>query len=86
VPPDAFDLWLDCANVDAKTAAVLIAPAPEDLLVAYEVSLDVNRTANDNPKLIERFLAPVQAEPMPNAGRREPVKRARKDDGQGVLF
>ena len=86
VPPDAFDLWLDCANVDAKTAAVLIAPAPEDLLEAYEVSLDVNRTANDNAKLIERYSAPAQAEPMQNQRRREPSKRARKDDGQGVLF
>ena len=24
VPPDAFDLWLDCANVDAVTASALI--------------------------------------------------------------
>jgi len=89
VPPDAFDLWLDCENVDAKTAAVLIAPAPEDLLEAYEVSLDVNRAANDNPKLIERYSGPPQAAPIPsspNPRRRQPAKRAKKDDGQGVLF
>jgi putative SOS response-associated peptidase YedK len=36
VPPDAFNLWLDCANVDDKTAASLIAPASDDLLEAYE--------------------------------------------------
>src|SRR5262252_5448375 len=29
VPPDAFDLWLNCREVDATTAAVLIAPAPD---------------------------------------------------------
>ena len=27
VPPDAFDFWLDCRNVDATTAAALLAPA-----------------------------------------------------------
>src|SRR5579864_5897314 len=32
VPPEAFDLWLDCANVDALTAAALITPASDDLL------------------------------------------------------
>lgn len=86
VPPEAFDMWLDCANVDAKTASVLITPAAEDLLEAYEVSLDVNRTANDNPKLIERYAPPPQTEPMPNPRRREPSNRVRKDDDQGVLF
>ena len=57
VAPDAFDLWLNCTDVDAQTAAALIVPAPENLLEAYEVSTAVNRVANDNAKLIER-LAP----------------------------
>ena len=61
VSPDAFNLWLDCANVDDKTAAGLIAPAPDDLLEAYEVSTAVNRTANDDPKLIERNFEPVES-------------------------
>jgi hypothetical protein len=86
VPPDAFDLWLNCAAVDAETAAALIAPAPENLLEAYEVSTAVNRTANDAPQLIEPNAA---AEPVPVpkravSGRR--AARAKKDDGQGVLF
>ena len=51
VPPEAFDLWLDCTNVDGTTATVLIRPAPDDLLEAYEISTAVNRTANDGPKL-----------------------------------
>ena len=53
VPPEAFNLWLDCAEVDGPTAAALIAPAPETLLEYYEVSTAVNRAANDDPHLIE---------------------------------
>jgi putative SOS response-associated peptidase YedK len=87
VPPDAFNLWLDCAKVDVETASVLIAPAAENLLEAYEVSPAVNRTANDNPKLIERHSALVEAELTPApAVPRPPARRAKKDNGQGVLF
>jgi putative SOS response-associated peptidase YedK len=57
VPPQAFDLWLDCANVEASVAAALIAPAGEALLEVYEVSTAVNRVANDAAALI----APVTA-------------------------
>ena len=85
VPPDAFNLWLDCANVDDKTAASLIAPAPDELLEAYEVSTAVNRTANDDAKLIERnFERAKMAQPAPRV--RQQANRAKKDDGQGVLF
>ncbi len=49
VPPEAFDLWLDCSRVDALTATALLAPAPEGVLEAYEISPAVNRTANDDP-------------------------------------
>jgi putative SOS response-associated peptidase YedK len=87
IPPEAFNLWLDCANVDAETAASLVAPATDDLLEAYEVSTAVNRTANDNPGLIGRFTPPPENEPVaPAPAPRRPAKRARKDDGQGVLF
>ena len=87
VPPEAFDLWLDCAKVDATTASALIAPAPEDFFEAYPVSTHVNRVANDDPKLVEPLVAgaePVVA-PKP-AAKRAPIKRAKKDDGQGALF
>ena len=47
IPPEAFDFWLDCRNVDAETAAALLVPAPEDLFEAYEISPAVNRVAND---------------------------------------
>ena len=85
VPPEAFDLWLNSKDVDATTAAALIAPAPDNLLEAYEIATDVNRVANDNPKLIEPVVpgepAPVPVKPV--AKRAAAVK---KDDGQGALF
>jgi putative SOS response-associated peptidase YedK len=87
VPAEAFNLWLDCANVDAETAASLVAPAAENMLEAYEVSTAVNRTANDNPDLIGRYAPRSKNKPvMPVPAPRRPTKRTRKDDGQGVLF
>ncbi len=61
VAPEAFDLWLDCAKVDAMTAAALIAPAPEPLLECYEVSPAVNRVANDDARLITPATEPKPA-------------------------
>jgi putative SOS response-associated peptidase YedK len=87
VPPEAFDLWLDCANVDARTALALLRPASEDLLEAYEVAPAVNRTANDDAKLIEplaRGATPEQAAAKPAS--RSPKRGKKKAGGQGVLF
>jgi putative SOS response-associated peptidase YedK len=84
VPPEAFDLWLNCNDVDAKTAETMIAPAPDDLLGAYEISTAVNRTANDSPKLLEPVVASAESALAPKPPAR--VKRAKKDSGQGVLF
>jgi hypothetical protein len=71
--------------VDATTTAALIAPAPENLLEAYEISTAVNRTANDNPNLLE----PVAATPPQPSPARKPsarAKRGKQDGGQGALF
>ena len=82
LPPGAFDLWLDCAAVDAQTAAAFIVPAPEAMLEAYPVSTAVNRTANDGPELIAPVSAQDLSAPEPPA-----PKRARKpDDRQPSLF
>jgi putative SOS response-associated peptidase YedK len=88
VPPEGFDLWLNCAEVDAQTAAALIAPAPDDLLEAYEVSTAVNRTANDNAKLVERLAPGAEPAPPPKVKPPARVKRGKvkKDSGQGALF
>jgi putative SOS response-associated peptidase YedK len=82
VPPEAFNLWLDCVHVDAETAAALIVPAPDDVLEAYEISTEVNRVANDNAKLIEPVAQGAAMEPVKPA----PKRAAKKDSGQGVLF
>jgi putative SOS response-associated peptidase YedK len=86
VPPEAFDLWLDCTNVDARTAEALIAPAPDDQFEFWPVSTMVNRTANDNPALMQRGAAEPPTTPVRRAPVRLTVKPRPADDGQGVLF
>jgi putative SOS response-associated peptidase YedK len=85
LPPSAFEMWLDCASVDAQTAAAFLLPAPEEMLEAYEVSTAVNRAANDGPELLMPVAASaVEAEPAVI-----PAKRSRKpktDDRQKSLF
>ncbi|HEY0222944.1 MAG TPA: SOS response-associated peptidase [Pseudolabrys sp.] len=83
VPPDQFDLWLDHSTEDVGAAVALIQPAPENLLEAYPVATDVNRVANDNPKLLEPVVAGAEPEFVAKCA---PAKRAKKDNGQGVLF
>src|SRR5579862_2225242 len=53
IAPEAYDLWLGCAKVDAETAWALLGPAPEDTFAAHEISTAVNRAANDSSALIE---------------------------------
>jgi putative SOS response-associated peptidase YedK len=90
LPPEAHDLWLDCANVDATTAQALIVPAREGLLEGFEVSKAVNRVANDNPALIEPATnapAPPPAKPIAPSEKPAAAKRApKKAEGQGSLF
>jgi putative SOS response-associated peptidase YedK len=47
VQPEYFDAWLDCDKFDAKQAAALAGPAPENFLEAYEISTRVNSVKND---------------------------------------
>lgn len=70
LPPDAFDLWLDCAKVDAPTAAALLVPARDDVLEAYQVSAAVNRVANDSEALIAPYVEGAdETEPQKASGR-----------------
>jgi putative SOS response-associated peptidase YedK len=98
VAPEAFDIWLDCANVEADAAAALIKPAPDELLEAYEISTAVNRVAND----FEALLAPAASAPAaagvaaPEANAPPGAKKERRPadkpskpstpDGQASLF
>jgi len=89
VPAEAFDLWLDCARVDAATAAALITPAPEELLEYYEVSPAVNRVANDSEALIVPAAAAATAAPaQTDHAQAAPAKpkNAKKRDDQPSLF
>ena len=83
VAPETFDLWLDCANVDAMTAAALIAPAPDALLECYEVSPAVNRVANDDARLVEP-IARAKSGVLQKAEPRK-AKKQKRDD-QPSLF
>jgi putative SOS response-associated peptidase YedK len=65
LPPEAFDLWLDCAKVDAPTAAALLVPARDALLEAYQVSPAVNRVANDSQALIAPYVEAVDEPAAP---------------------
>ncbi len=87
VPQDAFDLWLDCANVEADIAAALIRPAADDLLEAYEISTAVNRVANDSEALLQPLSAAPTPAPSPETTPR-PVKpkKPKAPDDQASLF
>ncbi len=83
LPPDAYEIWLDTLNVDAETAAALIAPAQDELFETYEIAPLVNRVANDGPEV----QAPYTALPPQTA--KVPAKKARPkpdDDRQSSLF
>jgi putative SOS response-associated peptidase YedK len=88
VSPEAFDFWLDCANIDATTAAALIAPAPAGVLHAYEVSRAINRTANDGPQLIAPISAEAAADQISSAAAAPAEARTlkKKDERQPSLF
>ena len=87
IAPEAFDLWLDCARVDEETATTLIAPPPDDLLDAYEISNAVNHTANDQPTLIEPLGAQSPAALSVAAPRptQKPSEVKRREPKQGEL-
>jgi len=88
IAPEAFDLWLDSARVNAATAAALIMPAPDNLFEAYEISTAVNRTANDSAALIEPLGSPAAATApaIPERAAAKPKTKPKIDNGQASLF
>jgi putative SOS response-associated peptidase YedK len=90
VPREAFDLWLDPA-VDAKAAAAVLAPAPDSLFEAYEISPAVNRAGHDGPQLIAPAMshpssATRDAAPSASAAPERRRKPKKKDTRQPSLF
>jgi putative SOS response-associated peptidase YedK len=82
--PEAFDLWLDCAHVDATIAAALLVPARDDLLEAYEISPAVNRVANDSAALVARVAAAdavAASNPMPETASAKEAKAKKPKPG-----
>jgi putative SOS response-associated peptidase YedK len=86
VPPEAFDLWLDCATVDATTAAALFVPASDALFESYEVSTAVNRAANDSPALIAPAPASAAIAEDADAAAAEAPENPEEADQQLSLF
>jgi len=82
VPPDAFDLWLDCAKVDGQTAATLIAPCADDIFTPHPVSPAVNHALNDTAELIAPYVPPEE----PRAPKPRRASKAAKNDDQQSLF
>ena len=53
LPPDLYDVWLDPENDDREELLSMLAPYPAEDMEAYPVSRDVNRPANDHPRVLE---------------------------------
>lgn len=86
IPPDAFEFWLDCRVETEQSPLDLLKPAPQGTFDWYEVSMAVNRVANDDESLTMR-ITPEQAQAEEAA--RKPAKRVKvvpSNDDQGSLF
>lgn len=53
IPPEHFDVWLDCRPGTATHITDLLVPAPDDLLDIVEVSRKLNNPANEGPEVQE---------------------------------
>ncbi|MEQ1611264.1 MAG: SOS response-associated peptidase [Hyphomicrobiaceae bacterium] len=51
LPPEQFDAWLDCRNIETKQASAMLQPAPVDLLEIIEVDPRLNNSRNEGPQL-----------------------------------
>jgi len=87
--PEQFEMWLDCANVDAHTAASLFRPAPDGQIEALEISDRVNRVANDSADIQAPITAQERAEREMDeaaAAGPKPRRKTTPDNGQASLF
>jgi len=46
--------WLDVKTHDFDSLKQMLKPYPDDKMIAYAVSTEVNNPSNDNPELIRK--------------------------------
>jgi len=85
---DDFDRWLDCSDDSAESVMALLRGPGEGEFVWHEVSIRVNRVANDDAQLILPITAEQREAEEPKPKKPAPRKPAMlaPDDGQGSLF
>jgi hypothetical protein len=88
IAPNDFERWLDCSEEDVAAVMALLAPPREGEFAWHEVSIRVNRAANDDAQLILPITDEERAAEAPKPANKATGKRAPKaiDDGQGSLF
>ena len=84
VPPDAFDFWLDCANVDAAHGRrACSCRRPRTRWKPARFRPRSTASANDGPEVLEPATAQTAPAPSPD----KPAARAKKkDERQPSLF
>ena len=83
-----FDRWLDCSDDSAESVMALLRGPGEGEFVWHEVSIRVNRVANDDAQMILPITAEQREAEEPKPKKPAPRKPAMlaPDDGQGSLF
>ena len=54
LPPEAFELWLDCQSGSSVPVEGLLTPAPNDLLEVMPVSKAINNPRNEGSGVLEK--------------------------------
>ena len=89
IAPGDFDRWLDGFPDDVTEAMALLVAPREGEFAWHEVSIRVNRVANDDAQLLlpitDEQRAAEEAEPTKRAAPKKPAAET-KDSGQGSLF
>ena len=88
IAPNDFERWLDCSEEDVAAVMALLAPPREGEFTWHEVSIRVNRAANDDAQLILPITDEERAAEAPKPANKATGKRTPTaiDDGQGSLF
>ncbi|MBN9004426.1 MAG: SOS response-associated peptidase [Rhizobiales bacterium] len=90
IAPEDHTRWLDGNATDVGEVMPLLRAPADGEFIWHEVSIRVNRVANDDAQLVLPISAQEAAEearkPEKKAATRKPTASASADDGQGSLF